>query len=103
MSPTDSTNSAAAGAAASQETMLTSSENGLLDQILEQSKLTRDETTHKQARDSIGEVVRQIMSGTMKGSKNVQALLNARIAEIDALLSGQVNEILHHPDFQKLE
>ena len=30
-------------------------------------------------------------------------MINARIAQIDHLLSLQINEILHHPEFQKLE
>jgi len=30
-------------------------------------------------------------------------MINARIAQIDALISKQLNEILHNPDFQKLE
>jgi type VI secretion system ImpC/EvpB family protein len=34
---------------------------------------------------------------------HVAQRLNRDIARIDALLSGQVNAILHHPDFQKLE
>jgi type VI secretion system protein ImpC len=36
-------------------------------------------------------------------SKNMDAAINARIAEIDRLLSAQLNEILHHEDFQALE
>ena len=30
-------------------------------------------------------------------------MINARIAQIDHLLSLQLNEIMHHPEFQKLE
>jgi type VI secretion system protein ImpC len=30
-------------------------------------------------------------------------MINARIAQIDHLISLQLNEVLHHPDFQKLE
>jgi type VI secretion system protein ImpC len=43
------------------------------------------------------------MSGSMKGSKNVQAMLNAQIAELDEKISKQLNEILHNEEFQKLE
>jgi type VI secretion system protein ImpC len=39
----------------------------------------------------------------MTVSKDVEAMINARIAQIDHLLSIQLNEILHHPSFQKLE
>jgi predicted component of type VI protein secretion system len=30
-------------------------------------------------------------------------MINARIAQIDHLLSLQISQILHHPSFQKLE
>jgi type VI secretion system protein ImpC len=39
----------------------------------------------------------------MTVSKDAEAMINARIAQIDHLVSLQLNEILHHKDFQKLE
>ena len=36
-------------------------------------------------------------------AKDAEMMINARIAQIDHLLSIQLNEILHHPSFQKLE
>lgn len=36
-------------------------------------------------------------------SKDTEAMINARIAQIDKLISDQLNEIMHHEDFQKLE
>ena len=39
----------------------------------------------------------------MTVSRDTETMINARIAQIDHLLSIQLNEILHHPDFQKLE
>ena len=35
--------------------------------------------------------------------RSIEAMINQRIAQIDHLLSLQVNTILHHPEFQKLE
>jgi type VI secretion system protein ImpC len=43
------------------------------------------------------------MSGELTMSKNMDVAINARIAEIDRLLSAQLNEIMHHEEFQKLE
>jgi type VI secretion system protein ImpC len=43
------------------------------------------------------------MSGELTMSKNMDVAINARIAEIDRLLTDQMNEIMHHEDFQKLE
>ena len=54
-------------------------------------------------RDMIGEFVNQVMSGELTMSKNMDVAINSRIAEIDRLVSAQMNEIMHHEDFQKLE
>jgi type VI secretion system protein ImpC len=78
-------------------------EKALLDTIIEEGRMARDESQRGLARDIIGEFVREIMEGTITVSKNTELMINARIAQIDRLVSQQLNEILHHPDFQKLE
>jgi type VI secretion system protein ImpC len=35
--------------------------------------------------------------------KDVATLINEQIAELDDLISAQLNEILHHEEFQKME
>src|SRR4051812_11291103 len=98
-SATDPSPIPAAAAAASPK----AEETGLLDQIIAQGRLARDEEQRALAKDLIGEFVDQVMTGTMRVSKDTQAMINARIGQIDALLSNQLNKILHHEDFQKLE
>ncbi|HZX48674.1 MAG TPA: type VI secretion system contractile sheath large subunit, partial [Nitrospirota bacterium] len=44
-----------------------------------------------------------IMEGTITVSKDTERMINARIAQIDKLISMQLNEIMHHPDFQQIE
>jgi len=78
-------------------------EISLLDQILTEGKLARDDYQKEQAKDMISEFVSQVMSGQLTMSKNMDVAINSRIAEIDRLLSAQLNEIMHHEDFQKLE
>jgi type VI secretion system protein ImpC len=78
-------------------------EVSLLDQIISQGRLARDEEQRKLAKDLIGEFVGQVMAGTMTVSKNTLAMINQRIGQIDALISKQLNAVLHHEDFQKLE
>ena len=39
----------------------------------------------------------------MTVAKDAEVMINARIAQIDHLLSLQINQILHNPSFQKLE
>ncbi len=78
-------------------------QKSLLDQIIEDGRLARDETQKDWARDMVGEFVKQVMQGEMVVSKDTEAMINARIAAIDHLISMQLNEVMHHPDFQKLE
>jgi type VI secretion system protein ImpC len=76
---------------------------GLLDQILTEGRMARDEFQTERAKDMISEFVGQVMRGEITMSKNMDATINARIAEIDRLVTAQMNEIMHHEDFQKME
>jgi len=78
-------------------------ETSLLDQILTQGKLARDEFQKERAKDMIAEFVGQVMQGELTLSKSMDVSINARIAEIDRLLTAQLNEVMHHEEFQKLE
>jgi type VI secretion system protein ImpC len=44
-----------------------------------------------------------VLEGSITVARDTEAMINARIAQIDHLLSLQINEIMHHPDFQRLE
>lgn len=76
---------------------------GLLDQILTEGRMGRDDYQKDRAKDMIAEYVKQVMSGEMTLSRNMDATINARIAEIDRVISAQMNEIMHNEEFQKLE
>lgn len=75
----------------------------LLDQVVNESKVARSDAERTRAKDLIGELVSQVLEGTVVISSNLSATLDARIAELDALISGQLSEILHAPEFQKME
>ena len=49
------------------------------------------------------EFVAQVLDGSMTVAKDAEMMINARIAQIDHLLSIQLNEIMHNAAFQKLE
>jgi len=78
-------------------------ETDILSRILNEGRLARDEYQTQSAKDMIGEFVQQAMQGQLVMSKDMEATINSRIAQIDRLLSAQLNEIMHHADFQKLE
>jgi type VI secretion system protein ImpC len=78
-------------------------EKGLLDRIVEEGRVARDESQKEWAKDLIGEFVKQVMQGAIVISKDTERMINARIAQIDRVISAQLNEIMHYPDLQKLE
>ena len=92
-----------AAAAASGQAEAQVSEQGLLDQIVAQGRFTRDEATLERGRDMVKEFVSQVLDGHMTLTRDAEASIQARIAQIDRLISLQLNEVLHYPAFQKLE
>ncbi|HEY0064733.1 MAG TPA: type VI secretion system contractile sheath large subunit [Telluria sp.] len=77
--------------------------SALLDQIIEQSKVAKSSVEHERARDLIAELVSQVMQGTVVVSDNLSATLDARVAELDRMISDQLSAVMHAPEFQKLE
>jgi type VI secretion system protein ImpC len=75
----------------------------LLDSIIDASKVATSDQERAGARDLIRELVDQILDGTVTISKDLAASLDARIAQLDALMSAQLSSILHAPEFQQLE
>jgi len=87
----------AAGAAAG------TTETSLLDQIVQQGRFGNEGAAQQRGKDLISKFVSEILEGAIVIRPDTESMLNARIAEIDRLLSLQLNEVMHHPDFQKLE
>jgi type VI secretion system protein ImpC len=81
----------------------TTTEQSLLDRIIQDGKMARDESQHAYARDLVGEYVNQILEGGMTVSSDTVASIEAQVARIDELLTAQMNEILHHEELQRLE
>ena len=77
-------------------------EAGLLDQIVQRGRFV-DAPAKERGRDMIKQFVAEVLAGTITLGRDTDTMLNARIAQIDRLISLQVNEVLHHRDFQKLE
>src|SRR5215213_10128459 len=78
-------------------------ESDLLTKILDQGRLARSDVQVQQAKDMIAEFVQEVMQGQLVVTKDMETAINARIAEIDRLVSTQLNEIMHAEEFQKLE
>lgn len=84
-------------------TETTQQEASLLDQVITETRIGRNEEQRAESRRQIATLVEEVMQGTVRFSKDLETTISDRIADIDDLLTRQLNEILHHPEFQKLE
>lgn len=81
----------------------TTTEYSLLDSIVEQSRVAKSDSEHNRAKDLIAGLVQEVMKGTVVVSDNLSATLDARVAQLDELISQQLSVVMHAPEFQKLE
>ena len=75
----------------------------LLDQIVQEGRLGQSQEERQQGKEWIQAFLDEVMKSQMLVSKDTEAMLSARITQIDEMLSDQLNEVLHAPEFQKLE
>lgn len=81
------------------------SELGLLDRIVLEGNMAVEASQGTYAKKLIGQFASQILDEGMRASpdKGVVAMINERVAEIDTLLTDQLNAIMHDAAFQALE
>lgn len=94
----------AAAAAGSTET--TAESGSLLERILSEGRLAREDAeSQKHARDLLQEFIDQTSKGLKidEKTKDTVRAIEKQVAEIDKLISAQLNEILHSPEYQRLE
>src|SRR6201992_660947 len=80
-------------------------ELSLLERIVQEGNMAVEPSQSVYAKKLIGQLASQILDEGMRTSpdKSVVAMINERVAEIDELLSDQLNAIMHDPAFQALE
>lgn len=76
----------------------------IVEQILNNGKIARDESQRPYAVSLLSEYAMQVMDeGMTVGTDSVVAGIKQRIAQIDEMLSAQLNAIMHSPEFQTIE
>jgi type VI secretion system protein ImpC len=74
----------------------------LLDDILAETKIKPSDEAYDVARKGVTAFMAELLAS--KGAEKIdRSAVDAMIAELDRRMSAQVNEILHAPEFQKLE
>jgi type VI secretion system protein ImpC len=76
---------------------------GVLDQIIAETRLTPGDEAYDIARRGVAAFIEELLKPHNQGEPVKKALVDRMITEIDARLSRQMDEILHHAEFQSLE
>src|SRR3954470_1197891 len=77
--------------------------DSVLERILTEGKLGQTAEEKNEAREWVRALVRDVVTEKMKVSADVLVMISARIAALDEAITGQINEIMHAPEFKKLE
>ena len=78
-------------------------DNSLLYRIVTETRIARDPSQVAYGKDLVGEFVNQVLDEGMVVGNDTVASIQVRIAQLDELISQQLNEVLHDPAFQSLE
>ncbi|ARU90445.1 type VI secretion system contractile sheath large subunit [Pseudomonas sp. M30-35] len=78
-------------------------EVGLLDQIIAETRLTPDDEAYDIAKRGVSAFIEELLKPQNQNEPVKKAMVDRMIAEIDAKLSSQMDEILHNQSFQALE
>ncbi len=81
----------------------TLTEGSLLDEILSETKLPQTDDGYAIAKRGIHALVSELLTPQHAEEKVDRAFVDAMIAELDKKISKQVDCIVHHEEFQKLE
>ncbi|MDG1583146.1 type VI secretion system contractile sheath large subunit [Pseudomonas sp. GOM6] len=76
---------------------------GILDRIIAETRLTPDDEAYDIAKRGVSAFIEELLKPHNQNEPVKKAMVDRMIAEIDAKLSRQMDEILHNPQFQSLE
>jgi type VI secretion system protein ImpC len=75
----------------------------LLDRIVEEGRIGQTAEERTSGKLWLKDLVQEVMNGQMTVSNDTELMINRRIADLDELISRQLNEVMHAEPFQKLE
>jgi type VI secretion system protein ImpC len=75
----------------------------LLDRIVSEGRVGQTPEERTAGKAWLKDLVQEVMAGQMTVSKDTEVMINSRIADLDALISRQLNEVMHAEPLQKLE
>ena len=78
-------------------------QGSLVDDLLAQSNIKTTDATYETTKAGLGAFLNEIVAQERTGEKVTASLVDDLIREIDDKISNQMDEVLHHQEFQKIE
>src|SRR5271165_1248658 len=75
----------------------------LLDAVVENGRLGQTREEKAKGKEWVKELVDQVLEGQIQVDEDTDRMLGERIQQLDELISGQLNEVMHSQEFQRLE
>jgi len=75
----------------------------LIDQIMKKTRLKPEDDGYETAKTGVKAFIADLLEPTREGEKVEQRVVDQMIAEIDNKISVQMDQIIHHAQFQELE
>ena len=85
------------------QTQTMADSGSILDQIFDEGRLVRDEHQKDGARNMLQGFIEEATKAGVSVDGSAKRAIAERIAALDRLISAQINKVLHHEKFQKLE
>ncbi len=86
-----------------QPSVVTEEAQSFFDSVLQATPTIRRKEDQERFSDAVRTFVDQVLQGEIRTDGNLESNIKACIAQIDDLISDQLNETMHDPEFQKLE
>jgi len=83
--------------------LATSEEGSLIDQIMQETRIKPTDEGYETAKKGVEAFIGDLLEPARKGEKIEQKVVDDMIAEIDLRISKQVDQVIHHKDFQNME
>ena len=77
--------------------------DSLIDDLVEATRLKPGDEAYSITRQGVKAFINELLEPQRSVEKVTQATVDEMIADLDKKLCRQVDAILHHPDFQKME
>ena len=78
-------------------------QGSLVDDLLAQSNIKTTDATYETTKAGLGAFLNEIVAQERTGEKVTASLVDDLIRELDDKISNQMDEVLHHQEFQKIE